>query len=303
MPRRCLRVSPMTSFGASVWVALGEGDVARVSPATGLYYQASISPRGTELVYFGGEDGYPRLWRQTILGSSPRPITPPDSGARHPTFDWLGDRVAFASDRDSPVPGELIGEVRSATIETRPTMRLHIYTCLPDGSNVRQVTDGPFQDHRPAFSPDGKWILFASNRSGHTAIWKVSADGGDDPTPVFVDHWGYRPSVTRDGRSVLFYGPYRDRHRIWKVDTEKGVASVLAADDRGVTHGPFVPPEGGSVLAHSTRGGTWDIWEFSLDEKTPPIIRTPPGFEMAAHASRARDGTMAFDVKRAWRTP
>lgn len=291
------------TFGASVWAERPDGEILRLSPRGGLYYQATISPRGFEVVYFGGESGYPRLWKQDLSGGVAEPITPPDSGARHPAFDWDGERVAFASDRSSPLPGETIGEVRSATIETKAAMRLHIYTCLPDGSDVRKVTDGPHQDHRPAFTPDGRWIVFASDRSGHTAIWKVPADGSDDPTPVFVEHWGYRPAVTPDGRQVLFYGPDGDRHRIWGANFDTGAVTALAADDRGVTHGPFVPPEGGTVLVHSTRAGKWDIWEFPLVGDAPPVLRTPDGFEMAAHASRSADGTMVFDVKRAWRTP
>ena len=102
-------------------------------------------------------------------------------------------------------------------------MQLHLFTANPDGTDVRQITEGPYQDHRPSFRPDGEWLVFASNRSGETAIWRVPAEGGQEPEPVFIDHWGYRPWYTPDGSSVLFYGPDGNRHRISNRGGEMGI--------------------------------------------------------------------------------
>jgi len=214
-------------------------------------------------------------------------------------YDWQGLRLAFASDRASPVPGENVGEIRSATIETDPAMHLHIYTAELDGSGARQVTAGPFQDHRPTFSPDGKWIAFASNRSGETAIWRVRSDGSAAPEPVFIDHWGFRPRYTPEGASLPFYGEEGDRHRIWEVELDTGQISRIQSDDRGMSHGPFMAPNDETILVHSTRGGFWVIWDMPRTDSGSAREITPPGFPMAAHATRARNGVMAFDVKTA----
>jgi hypothetical protein len=292
------------SFGASVWVQYPDGRIQPVSPRDGLHYQASISADGTDVVWYGGSRGKPRIWRRRLPDGRAHPITPATTGARHPAFSPDGTRIAFASDRMSDVPGESISQISSATIRTSAGMKLHLFTSRPDGTDVRQLTHGPHQDHRPTWSPDGKWIAFASNRSGETAIWRVPADGSSTPEPVFTAHWGYRPWFTQDGSSVLFYGPDGDRHRIWRVDVRTGATTPVESDDRGITHGPFVQP--GSIdrmIAHSTRNGSWGIWEYPLSHAEEPTLLTPPGFSQAAHATRSRDGTLVFDVKAEWDTP
>lgn len=290
----------MSGFGATVYVQYPDGSVETASPSNGLFYQASISPRGDQLVFFGGVAGFPRLWshRPGDDGDSPTPLTPEDSGARHPSFDWLGERIVFASDRSSPQPGETLDQISSTTRTVTAGIQMHIYTARPDGSEVRRITDGPFVDHRPTFSPDGDWIAFPSNRSGQTGIWSVPFDGSADPTPVFTDRWGYRPWYTHDEKWILCYGPDGRRHRIWKVNVGSGLTEPLVADDAGMTHGPFVGAERPDVvLAHSTRGGDWGIWEFPLNGRDQPSrCVTPGGFPMAAHATRSRNGILAFDV-------
>ena len=46
-----------------------------------------------------------------------------------------------------------------------------------DGSDVRRLTDNPFQDIRPRFSPDSLRIAFTSHRDGNAEIYVMNADG------------------------------------------------------------------------------------------------------------------------------
>jgi len=48
-----------------------------------------------------------------------------------------------------------------------------------DGSNLTQLTSGTQEDWAPVWSPDGKYIAFASNRPGKSDIFKMKVDGTD----------------------------------------------------------------------------------------------------------------------------
>ena len=62
-----------------------------------------------------------------------------------------------------------------------------------DGGNVRQLTDNPGSDINPAWSPDGTWIAFASNRDRDFNIYVMGADSGN--VQRLTDHLAYEPSL------------------------------------------------------------------------------------------------------------
>ncbi len=54
-----------------------------------------------------------------------------------------------------------------------------LYTLPIDGGEATRITNGPAFDSQPRFSPDGKRIVFISDRSGSENLWTVAADGSD----------------------------------------------------------------------------------------------------------------------------
>jgi len=64
-----------------------------------------------------------------------------------------------------------------------------------DGTNQTRLTTSPGFDGTPAWSSDGKKIVFESSRSGHSDVWVMNADGtnqtrvtsngADNGTPKF----------------------------------------------------------------------------------------------------------------------
>ena len=57
-----------------------------------------------------------------------------------------------------------------------------IWTMNPDGSNQKQLTDepAPTVSDNPTWSPDGKKILFDTQRRRRPEIWVMNADGTDE---------------------------------------------------------------------------------------------------------------------------
>ncbi len=92
----------------------------------------------------------------------------------------------------------------------RPTRRdrWHIYEMNIDGSNLRQLTFGDYDDFDPTYLPSGK-ILFTSNRAGFVdeynkssaeLMYVMNADGSNIERISFNLSDDFDPVVLRDGR-------------------------------------------------------------------------------------------------------
>ena len=96
----------------------------------------------------------------------------------------------------------------------------------------RQLTDnGSIVDDWAQFSPDGERIAFASNRSGHFAIYTMDADDGGDVRQLTPDAMeAYLPDFSPDGEQITFTDnicntcPGSD---IWVMDADGGAFRKL----------------------------------------------------------------------------
>jgi hypothetical protein len=110
--------------------------------------------------------------------------------------------------RSSTLFDELMVSPDGGTIATRTVGRVED-VCLmsADGRNLRRLTSDTFRNRRPAFMPDGKRVVFYSNREGEFRLFSIAVDGsGLRPVTEPGANYLY-PLVTPDGR-FLAAGSY-----------------------------------------------------------------------------------------------
>ena len=92
----------------------------------------------------------------------------------------------------------------------------------PDGSDQTQLTVKAGDNFTPATSPDGRFIVFASNRTGSLNIWRMNANDGSPPKQLtFTDGNSY-PSCSPDGQWVLYDNLTGGKSTLWKVPIDGG---------------------------------------------------------------------------------
>ena len=72
------------------------------------------------------------------------------------------------------------------------------------GGEPRQLTASPKHDRHPRWSPDGKWIVFESNRSGTFQIYVIASDGGEARQITTISTEATQPVWSPDGRHIAF---------------------------------------------------------------------------------------------------
>jgi Tol biopolymer transport system component len=271
---------------ADVWSWLPDGRVVRLSPGgDGAWYQACVHPEGSHAVFWGGLDPErPGIWRSPTDRGEPERL----ADGRHPNYGARGDRIAFAAGPAGTMAAE---NPSGAPTGGEP---VHLFTMAPDGTDVRQVTDGDVIDQRPSISPDGASLAFVSSRG--LGIWLVPVDGSAAPRQVCGDTFLYRPWWSPGGDALFTFRITSERRQVGRLDlgTERWVP--FENDDRGNTHGPFADPSGDRLVVHSDRDGRWALWEVPLDG-SPMRKLLPPGHEdrVCAHGTRSRTGVLTFD--------
>jgi TolB protein len=108
-----------------------------------------FSPDGSRIVFRSSRDGNTEIYLMNSDGTDLRRLTETTATNTMPSFSSSGDEVAFVSTRDGDY-------------------EIYIIDLEPDGSPgaTRRVTNSPGRDMHPKFSPDDKWLLFASQRGG-----------------------------------------------------------------------------------------------------------------------------------------
>lgn len=105
---------------------------------------------------------------------------------------------------------------------------IDIWIMNGDGSNPRQLTKDQFREEFIRVTPDGRYIVFLSDRSGLPHIWRMSIDGTDLKQLTFGDTYDdNNPHVSPDGRWVLFNSWRTGKYCPFRVSIDGGDAQQL----------------------------------------------------------------------------
>ncbi len=170
----------------------------------------SWSPDGKRIVFMSDRDGHvPKggvlpnfeIYVMDADGSNQQNLTNHPSHDISPAWSPDGKRIAFTSYRD--------GHVHA--IHGWPTAE--IYVMDADGGNPQHLTNDLNDDRFPSWSPDGKRIVFSSERDGHfigdfeitsSEIYVMDADGGNQQRLTENRKNDWHPSWSPDGKRIAF---------------------------------------------------------------------------------------------------
>jgi len=229
-------------------------------------FDPSWTPDGRELVYStqSGRDGDAReepseLWAVNLDTGRKRRIAGAD--AVDPRVSPDGRFVAFWA-----VPVDSSG----ATF-TEPDRDVWIQP-MAGGPRV-QVTNGESTDWNPAWSADGRFLFFSSDRSGAMNIWRVAIDqqtGRPVGAPIAItapSSYVGDMSVGRDGTLAYTAFNYDTAVRVLLFNpatgTIEGPPRDIIAGQRSWLH-PDVSPDGRLITVRSFRGQE-DVWVVGVD--------------------------------------
>jgi hypothetical protein len=194
--------NPMSKFGSLAFI---KRVPSSFSHQLTQYYGRTSRPGGGLFVL--GEPGRSMQCRQLD--------DLPTGSYQHLDVSWEGDRLLFAYCQATE---------EAADWRTDEERKYHLYEVDADGSQTRQLTDGPFDDFSPRYLPNSKLLFISTRRGGFHRCGRgpcpvytlaVAERDGSDPRVIsFHETHEWDPAVLNDGRVVYTRWDYVDRHAV-----------------------------------------------------------------------------------------
>lgn len=196
---------------------------------------------------------------------------------------------------------------------TRHEGRPKVYLQKTDGLTVTQLTADDSDDAHPTFSPDGRRIAFASNRTGRWAIYLMDMDGRNVVQVTPSRTHDLHPSFSPCGRFLAYcsLGPRTQQWELWVVELATGARRMIGeglfpswSPDASVNRIAFQRPKRlGSRL--------FSIWTVDLVDGEPRRLTevasspnsalvtpawTPDGQTLVFTSITEQDGSAQYDL-------
>lgn len=116
-----------------------------------------------------------------------------------------------------------------------------IWVMDADGKNIRALTRDSSDDHSPTATPDGRYVVFVSNRSRNGAynLWRIDADGGN-PRQLTKGSGEIEPHCSDDNKWVVYTSSESGKMMLWKIPIEGGTPNQIT---NAVSYSPIVSPD------------------------------------------------------------
>jgi len=163
----------------------------------------------------------------------------------------------FALSLDVLAPGRIVYDADSSS----QTIREAAPAGATNPEPPRWITHGTARDRQPFYSPDGKRLIFASDRGGNLDVWEITLATGalrrltDDPG----EDWD--PALSPDGKHLLWSSNRSGHFEIWIADAD-GSDPRRVTDDGLDAENPEMTPDGRWITYTSSsppRRGLWKV--------------------------------------------
>ena len=136
-----------------------------------------------------------------------------------------------------------------------------VWSMKLDGSDKKQLTSDGAIKFWATVTPDSRYILFNSNRSGGFNIWRMDPDGNNQKQLTTSETFSICAAGSNDGKSVVYQSLRGGNWALMKVSIDGGDASQVT-DRRCIS--PSISPDGKSIACFSPDARASLKWQIAI---------------------------------------
>jgi Tol biopolymer transport system component len=191
-----------------------------------------------------------------------------------------GDRDVTRGRRSSgePAASAARGPSWELVYEQEVEGNVDLYLVPTSGGVPRRLTTHPREDLHARWTPDGRRIIFTSNRTGNPQLWELTPDHGGLRRIRSNEAEESQPDPSPDGRRLAFLSDHEGPLRLLVADIAGGSSTELVRHGPGTIFGnPHWSPDG-ALIAFSSN---WRIGHhiYVVDVASRDVRRVVGGCE------------------------
>jgi len=212
-------------------------------------------------------------------------------------FDRSGHEVEKVGSPDTLAPSapSLSPDGRFIALDRTMDIRRDIWLLETARGVLRRLTFDPDEDNSPIWSPDGRRLVFTSNRQGTGALYEMSTSGNGDEKPFLPTHLpGRAADWSPDGRFLLFRTQdAKTKYDLWALPMNgEGKPFLVVRTDYDERDGQF-SPDGKWIAYESDESGRFEIY---IQPFPGPGAKLPVSTNGGAQVRWNRDGKELFFI-------
>ena len=191
-----------------IFVADFKGKISKqLTNTPGYDAEGTVSPKGDKIVFTSMRNGDLDIYTMNIDGSNVKQITHELGYDGGPCFSPDGSKIVWRASRPQSIDD--VKEYKDLLSQglVMPT-RMELFIANADGTDVHQVTHLGKANWAPAFTPDGKHIIFASNHEYERGfpfnLYLVNLDGSGMERISHDNSFDAFPMFSPDGKKLIF---------------------------------------------------------------------------------------------------
>ena len=191
-----------------IYYATEEGEILKdLTPWKGYNAEATISADGRKIVFTSSRDGDLDIYTMNADGTDVKQLTHELGYDGGPTFSPDGQWIVYRARH--PRGADEVARYKSLLASDLVSpLEMDLYVMRADGSDQQQITHLPGASFAPAFYPDSRHIIFASNYQKPTSsefeLYTVDRSGNGLEPLTFTGGFNAFPMFSWDGKKVVF---------------------------------------------------------------------------------------------------
>jgi Tol biopolymer transport system component len=165
---------------------------------------------------------------------------------------------------------------------------MSIFGANPDGTELKRLTHAKGYNAEGSYSPDGRFIVFCSNRGGNLELYVMDAEGENVRQLTHAPGcYNGGPFFSPDGKRVIYRSDRKkkDYLQIYLINAD-GTGERALTDTNGVNWGPYWYKDGKHIVYaaadHSdpTKRPNYDLWWMNVDTGKQVRLTYAPGADV-----------------------